>query len=113
MVDSTPLRKIRRINPLGLRVVVQVLAPTSKSQGGLYLPEGSRESMAESLLAEVIEVASAVDDETNEEANVSGIPMGKKVLIPKGAGLKVPWDDHLRIVDTKEVLAVVEEIELS
>ena len=104
--------KIRRINPLGFRVLVHIIKGQDKTEGGLYLPEGSKESMQESLLVEVLEVASAVDEHTDEETNVSGIPKGAYILIPKGAGVKVPWDDNLRIVETKEVLAIVNEISI-
>ena len=83
------------------------------SSGGLYLPEGAKEAAQESLLAQVIEVASAVDSRTDEETNVSGIPLGAMVLIPKTVGVRVPWDEDLRIIDTREVLAVVDEISLT
>jgi co-chaperonin GroES (HSP10) len=101
------------INPLGMRVLVRIPKDQNVTEGGLYLPEGSKESMLESLVAEVVEVASAVDDKTEEETNVSGIPLGAKVLIAKRTGVKVPWDDQLRIVETKDVLAVVESFDLS
>jgi co-chaperonin GroES (HSP10) len=42
--------------------------------------------------------------------NVSGVPLGARVLFAKAAGVKVPWDDDLRILETKEVLATVDEI---
>lgn len=103
---------IRRVNPLGMRVLVRIGDTQDVSDGGLYLPEGARQSMSESLLAEVLEVASAVDLSSSEETNVSGIPLGAKVLIKKNIGVRVPWDDTLRIVDTAEVLAVVTEIEI-
>ena len=106
-------RKMRQINPLGMRVLVRITKETNKTEAGLYLPEGSKQGMQESLLAQVIEVASAVDDDTSEETNISGIPMGALVLTAKNAGIKVPWDDEIRIVDTKEVLALVEEVEIS
>ena len=83
------------------------------SSGGLYLPEGAKEAAQESLLAQVIEVASAVDSRTDEETNVSGIPLGAMVLIPKTVGVRVPWNEDLRIIDTREVLAVVDEISLT
>lgn len=106
-------KKIRRINPLGMRVVVRIRRDTNMTETGLYLPEGAKQSAQESLMAEVIEVASAVDDDTQEEANVSGIPLGAVVLIPKDAGTRVPWDEELRIIDTKNVLATVEEVGLT
>lgn len=103
-------KRIRRLNPLGMRVLVRLQKESNMTDAGLYLPEGTKENMAESVTAEVIEVAKAVDDQTYEEANISGIPHGAIVLIPKGAGVRVPWDDQLRLVETKEILAIVNEI---
>lgn len=105
-------RRVRKISPLGYRVVVRILKDNNMTETGLYLPEGARQSAQESLLAEVIEVASAFDDDTNEEANVSGVPLGAKVLIPKEMGIRVPWDDELRLIETKNVLAIVDELHL-
>lgn len=106
------VRSMMKISPLGFRVVVKIRKVSNKSQGGLYLPEGSREDKQESLLGEVIEVASAIDDDTDEETNISGIPLGALVLIPTDLGIRVPWDDTLRIVETQDVLAVVEELDI-
>ncbi len=105
-------KKIRKISPLGMRVVVSVFKDKNMTEGGLYLPEGSKERMQDSLLAKVIEVASAHDKDTDTDTNISGVPINSVVLIPKGCGVKVPWDDTLRIIDTKEILAVIDEIEL-
>lgn len=91
-------------------MLVQIVKEADLSPGGLYLPEGSKQSMQESLLAKVIEVAMASDADTDEEHNVSGIPQGALVLIPKDAGTKIPWDETLRVVETKEVLATVSEV---
>lgn len=106
-------RQIRRLHPLGLRVVVSIQRDANVTDSGLYLPEGAKEAMQESIVAKVIEVASALDSDTAEETNVSGIPLGSTVLIPKSAGVRVPWDDDLRIVETREVLALVDEISLT
>lgn len=106
-------KRLHRVSPLGMRVVVRLKKDTNVSEGGLYLPEGAKQATQESMLAEVIEVASAVDDYSDEETNISGIPQGAIVLIPKGAGVKIPWDDSLRIVETKEVLAIVNQITIS
>ena len=108
----TDAKKMRKISPMGMRVVVRIRPDNNQTDTGLYLPEGAKQSMSESLIAEVIEVASAIDDHTDEETNVSGIPLGSNVLIPKEAGVKVPWDDELRIVETKNILAVIAEIEI-
>ena len=116
MDDSAPkrihTRKIRKLHPMGFRVVVRVTKDPNVTEAGLYLPEGAKQSMMESLMAEVVEVASAFEDHSDEETNVSGIPLGAHVLIPKNAGTKVPWDEDLRIIETKDVLAVVDEISL-
>lgn len=116
MFDSRSMadgRRIRRLHPLGFRVVARVIKDSNVTDSGLYLPEGAKETMQESVLAEVIEVASTVDSRTEEETNVSGIPLGSMVLIPKNLGIKVPWDEDLRIIDTREVLALVDEISLT
>lgn len=104
---------VRHVSPLGMRVLVKIIAKDDITAGGLYIPENAKNRMSESLLAEVLEVASAVDDSTNEETNISGIPMGTTVLIHKTVGTTVPWDDTLRIVDTKDVLALVEELSIT
>jgi co-chaperonin GroES (HSP10) len=109
---NNPKRHIRKICPLGFRVLVQIEVEADQTDSGLYLPEGSKEAMQESILAEVIEVASATDMSTDEETNVSGIPLGAKVLISKSAGVRVPWDDRMRIVESQDILAIVELVSL-
>ena len=52
------VRRIRKVHPLGLRVVVRIVKDANVTDTGLYRPEGAKESMQESVLAEVIEVAS-------------------------------------------------------
>ncbi len=106
-------KNMHQINPLGMRVVIRIPQQENKTDSGLYLPEGAKENMSESLLVDVVEVASAIDRDTQEDTNVSGIPLGAKVLIKKNSGVKVPWDDNLRIVDTKEVLATVDVVNIS
>ena len=109
-LKGSETKRIRKISPLGFRVLVSVRKDINQTEGGLYLPEGAKQNMQDSLLAEVLEVASATDDSTDEDANVSGIPLGALVLIPKTAGVKIPWDDNLRLVETKEILAIIHEI---
>ena len=106
-------RSIRRINPLGMRVVIRILPEGNTTDGGLFLPEGAKQALQESVLAEIIEVACAIDDHSHEETNVSGVPLGAIVLIPKTVGIKISWDDSLRIVETNDILATVKEIAVS
>ncbi len=79
-------RHMKKISPLGMRVVVQLRREANMTDAGLYLPEGAKQAMAESLLAQVLEVASAIDQHTDEEANISGVPLGALVLVPKTRG---------------------------
>lgn len=113
IAGSSDGRRVRRINPLGMRVVVRLCKESNTTEGGLYLPEGAKQALVDSVLAEVIEVASAVDSDTDEETNVSGIPLGAIILIPKVAGVRVSWDETLRIVETRDVLALVDEVSLT
>ena len=106
-------KKIRRVHPLGMRILVRLKDDGNVTDGGLYLPEGAKNAMAESVLAEVVEVASAHDDHTHEETNISGIPLGALVLIEKNSGVSVPWDEKMRVVESKDVLGVVNEVSLS
>jgi co-chaperonin GroES (HSP10) len=108
-MPDTPI-KIRKISPFGFRVVVRLMKQPNTTEGGLYLPEGTTDKMADSVLAQVIEVASARDEDGDEMTNVSGIPLGATVLIKKDAGVRIPWEKECRIIDTQEVLALVEEI---
>jgi hypothetical protein len=35
------------------------------------------------------------------------------VLFRKEAGVRVPWDERLRLIDVKDILATVEEVDAS
>ena len=103
----------RVIQPMGMRVLVRVLPSDERTPSGLYVPSTAvKDDGAEAMYGEVIEVARAEPDATEEleGANVSGIPHHARVLFLPNAGIRVPWDDSLRLVETKNVLAVVEEI---
>lgn len=125
---------VRHIKPLGPRVLVRIRKLEDRSSAGLFLPAGAKEEHDDALYAEVVEVAraearfvgvavdrqaggSSNDDDLDEKEratlgeNVSGVPQGSLVLIPKKAGVRVPWDDQLRLIDVREVLATVDEID--
>jgi co-chaperonin GroES (HSP10) len=93
-----------------MRVLVQLVRVEERTDAGLYLPAGAKEAQDEALYGKVIEVAR--DRPTTDEAteNVSGVPHGAHVLFRKEAGVRVPWDDRLRVIDVKDVLATVEEV---
>jgi len=103
----------RLILPLGLRVLVQVIPLDERTDAGLYLPAGAKEANDDAFYGKVIEVAR--DRPTTNEAteNVSGVPHGAHVLFRKEAGVRVPWDDRLRLIDVKDILATVEEVSAS
>jgi co-chaperonin GroES (HSP10) len=108
-------------------VLVRVIKDPDRLDSGLFLPEGAKENARQALLGEVVEVARTMpksgyeldydsrdddddDDDAGFGANVSGIPLGAKVLFGKTRGLAVPWDDSLRLVDVRYLLAIVDEI---
>jgi len=127
-IDPPP-RVTRHVQPVGPRVLVRVIKGPDRSESGLFLPQGVKDTNASALLAEVVEVARAsakadnVDeddieehDRDNDEApadfgmNVSGIPLGANVLFERDRGVKVPWDEDLRLLEVRHVLALVELI---
>ena len=109
-VEPRPPRSHRLIMPLGMRVLVSVQKDEDRTDAGLYLPAGAKEATFEALFGQVIEVARDRPTTDTVAENVSGVPCGAKVLFRKEAGVKVPWDDRLRLLDVKDVLATVEEL---
>lgn len=107
-----PAGPVRYIKPLGPRVLVRVVKLEDRTRTGLYLPAGAKEEHDDALYGEVVEVARAEgDDPQTLGENVSGVPLGANVLFPKKAGNRVPWDDALRLIEVRDVLAIVEEVE--
>jgi co-chaperonin GroES (HSP10) len=128
--EDGPRHVTRHLQPLGPRVLVRVLESPARLESGLYLPQGAKDSHAEALLGEVVEVArtkpkvppiaeeEGEPDEAGSESepdpslgeNVSGVPLGSRVLFAKDRGVTVPWDETLRVLDVRHILALVEEI---
>ena len=110
---TEPRRTSRSVHPLGPRVLVELIPDDNLHESGLYLPEGAREKNSQALYGTVIEVARADTGETTLEGdNVSGVPLNSKVLFPKDEGITIPWNDQLRLVEVKAILATVDEIAL-
>lgn len=119
-----PPRVTRHIQPLGPRVLVRVVKGPDRSESGLFLPQGVKDQGASAMLGEVVEVARTlpnvedglpIEDELEDERpdlgkNVSGIPLGANVLFEKDRGITVPWDESLRILEVRYVLAIVDII---
>ena len=108
--SDPPAKPHRLILPLGLRVLVEVIRIEERTDAGLYLPAGAKEASDDALYGKVIEVARDRPTSDDLAENVSGVPHGAKVLFRKEAGVRVPWDERLRLIDVKDVLATVEEI---
>ena len=108
--DPPPPKRHRLILPLGLRVLVELIRLEERTDGGLYLPAGAKEAGDDALYGKVIEVARDRPTSDDVTENVSGVPHGAHVLFRKEAGVRVPWDDRLRLIDVKDILATVEEV---
>ena len=109
--SDPPSKAHRLILPLGMRVLVQVVKTEERTDAGLYLPAGAKEAQDDALYGKVIEVARDRPTTDDVTENVSGVPHGAHVLFRKEAGVRVPWDDRLRLIDVKDVLATVEEVQ--
>jgi len=121
---SRPAKVSRHIQPIGPRVLVRLIKGPDRSDSGLYLPAGAKDNHSEALLGEVVEVARTMpkaayamddgddddDDKPDLGENVSGIPVGAQVLFAKDQGITVPWDDTLRVLSVRHVLAIVDII---
>lgn len=125
-----PRRVSRHVQPLGPRVLVRVVKSPDRSEAGLFLPQGVKDDNAMALLGEVVEVARTMpkaetqgeaprrdrdeDDDEDDRAdfgtNVSGIPLGANVLFEKDRGVVVPWDETLRVIEVRYILAIVDII---
>ena len=119
-----PGKVSRHVQPIGPRVLIRVIKTPDRSESGLYLPAGAKDSHSEALLAEVVEVARTLpkaayiddgDDDDDDDRpglgeNVSGIPVGAQVLFARDQGVTVPWDDSLRLLSVRHVLAIVDII---
>jgi co-chaperonin GroES (HSP10) len=108
--DPPESKRHRLILPLGLRVLVQVIRIEERTDAGLYLPIGAKEAQDEAFYGKVIEVARDRPNTDDVTENVSGVPHGAFVLFRKEAGVRVPWDEKLRLIDVKDILATVEEV---
>ncbi len=121
----SPVRVSRHVQPVGPRILVRIVKGPDRSESGLFLPQGVKEHHAAALLGEVLEVARTMpkaslhdpDDDNDDDDerldlgnNVSGIPLGANVLFEKERGVSVPWDETLRLLEVRHVLAIVDII---
>ena len=94
-------------------MLVQVIRIEERTDAGLYLPAGAKEANDDALYGKVIEVARDRPTSDDLTENVSGVPHGSFVLFRKEAGVRVPWDDRMRLIDVKDILATVEEVDVA
>lgn len=90
-----------KLEPLGNRVLVQILEQEERTKGGIYLPETAKEKPQQ---ARVI----AIGEEAKEELSLE---VGDVVIFPKYSGTEVRvGDEEFLILNADDVLAkVVEE----
>lgn len=88
-----------KIKPLGTRVLVRPVEESSRTIGGIYIPDTAKEKPQR---GEVV----AIGDE-EEEIKVK---VGQLVLFPKYAGtdIKLEGVDHI-IMEADDILALIEE----
>ncbi len=125
---APPATVSRHVQPLGMRVLVRLVRSPDRLESGLFVPQGVKDDHAAALLGEVVEVARTMpkteplletddDDDNDNDAsnldlgkNVSGVPLGSHVLFEKARGVAVPWDESLRILEVRHILALVQMI---
>jgi hypothetical protein len=118
----------RHVHPVGPRVLVRIIKSPDRLDSGLFLPQGVKDGSAAALLGEVVEVARTLprsdgepvptrdrdldDDDSDLDLgqNVSGIPLGSNILFEKDRGVAIPWDESLRLLEVRHVLALVDII---
>jgi co-chaperonin GroES (HSP10) len=127
--EAPPPRVSRHVQPLGPRVLVRIVRSPDRSEAGLFLPQGVKDEQSMALLGEVVEVARTLpkadagldEDEGDDDLdpddaradfgkNVSGIPLGANVLFEKDRGIAIPWDENLRVIEVRYILAIVDII---
>ncbi len=89
-----------KLEPLGNRVLVQILEQEERTKGGIYLPETAKEKPQQ---ARVI----AIGEEAEEELSLE---VGDVVIFPKYSGTEVRVDnEEYLILNADDVLAKVVE----
>ena len=93
-----------KIQPLGDRVVIEVLEAKEKTKGGIVLPETAKEKPQEG------KVVAAGKGKVSEDGKVMPleVKVGDKVLYGKYSGTEVNIDEkEYLIVKEEDILAIV------
>ncbi|MBL7070946.1 MAG: co-chaperone GroES [Candidatus Omnitrophica bacterium] len=93
-----------KIQPLGDRIVVEVLEAKEKTKGGIVLPETAKEKPQEGKIVAVGRGKTADDGKTIPLE----VKVGDTILYGKYAGTEVNIDEkELLIIKEEDILAVV------
>ncbi len=86
------------IKPLGNRVLIKPITEEKRTEGGIVLPDTSKEKPQKAV---VVAVGKLEDIDLNP---------GDKIIFSKYAGseIKINDEDHL-LIDASDILAVIEE----
>jgi len=86
------------IKPTGERVLIEPVADEEKSNGGIFLPQNvvRHQEFSEGFVR-------------NRRHGFMEVPLGARVLYPTNSGytINTPEGKTFRIIDEKEILAVV------
>ncbi len=83
--------------PLGSRVLVQILSEENVTKSGLYVPDTAKEKPQR---GEVISVG--------DDTDVIRVSPGDRVLFPKYTGTEIRLDEHdFLIIDSADLLAII------
>ena len=87
-----------RIKPLGERVLIKPISEEKRTEGGLVLPDTSKEKPQKAIVA-------AVGKLEDVELNVND-----KVIFSKYAGteIKIDSEDYI-LIDATDILGIIEE----
>jgi len=93
-----------KVQPLGDRIVVEVLEAKEKTKGGIVLPDSAKEKPQE---AKVVAIGKG---RVSEEGKVvpPQVKVGEKILFGKYSGTEITVDDkEYLILKEEDVLAIV------
>jgi len=94
-----------KINPLGDRVVIKVLASEEKTKSGIVLPDTAKEKPQE---GEVVAVGPGRVLESGERAALE-VKVGDRVIYSKYSGteVKIDGEEYLILNGDRDILAIV------
>jgi len=94
-----------KVQPLGDRILIEVLEAKDKTKGGIILPDTAKEKPQE---AKVIAVGKGKVSEDGKVVPLE-VKIGDKILFGKYSGTEITVDDkEYLILKEEDVLAIVE-----